>query len=84
MLEEESDKRLTEVDQSSQVGIAIRSSGYRFLPDHGQTSPNRVREGLPATLKLPAKLRAEVIYFFSVSNHLITIDCSSMRRSEKL
>jgi hypothetical protein len=36
------------------------------------------------TVKLPAKPHAQVIYFFRVSNHLITIDCSSMRRSEKL
>ncbi len=31
-----------------------------------------------------AEPHAQVIYFFRVSNHLITIDCSSMRRSEKL
>jgi hypothetical protein len=38
LLEEETGERLTEADQSSQVGKAeaIRGSGYRFLPYHEQ------------------------------------------------
>jgi len=37
LLEEETGERLTEADQSSQVG---KGSGYRFLPYHEQAGSN--------------------------------------------
>ncbi len=55
-----------------------------YVPVDGVPGNDKLTSESPTTLKLPAKPHAQVIYFFRVSNHLIKIDCSSMRRSEKL
>jgi hypothetical protein len=63
-------------------------NGHRQLfgsdPELRTSGSDQLTCGLPTTLKLIARPHARVVYFFSVSNHLMTIDCSSMRRSEKL